>query len=359
MSTGSVQRVTIRHVAARSGVSVGTVSNVLNRPESVSEATRERVQRAIAELGFVRNANAGQLRTGRFRALGLIVLDITNPFFNEVARGAEDAANQAGYLTILCNSEESAEREHRYLDMLHEQRVDGILISPVYDDSARLGSRRQGPAIVLLDRMSSRGDLCAVAVDDVRGGALAAAHLVELGHRRIAYVTGPLAIRQCGDRLRGARQAIERAGLDPDAVLRVVERPTLATHAGRDAGQAMLDADDRPTACFCANDLLALGVLAALHAAGRDVPRDMAVVGYDDIQFAASASVALTSVRQPMYRLGFAAAQLALTEVVQEWEQHVHQQVVFQPELVVRESTGPPPGRRRRARAGGREGGRA
>jgi LacI family transcriptional regulator len=331
--------VTIGDVAKRAGVSVGTVSNFLNRPNAVAPATSARVQQAIEELRFVRNANAGQLRSGHFQALGLIVLDVANPFFTEVARGAEDAATEAGYVTILCNSDESIEKEERYLQVLEERRVECVLISPVGEDSQRLrGLRERGHAVVLVDRTTAQADQCAVAVDDVRGGELAAAHLIEAGHRQIGYVCGPLTIRQCTDRLRGTRRALENAGLDPEESLQVVEQTSLTVASGRDAVSMLTSADPTPTACFCANDLLALGLIAGAQSAGLNVPGDLAIIGYDDIDYASGCTVPLTSVRQPKYELGMAAAKLALAEAL-EPEQHAHQQIVFQPELVVRDST--------------------
>lgn len=336
---GTGRPATIGDVAKHAGVSVGTVSNVLNRPDAVAKATTERVQRAIAELGFVRNANAGQLRERHFRALGLVVIDVANPFFTELARGAEDAAHEAGYVTILCNSDESAEKEERYLQLLEERRVECVLISPVGHDSPRLRQlQERGHAVVLVDRRSPRADQCAVAVDDVRGGEMAVAHLLELGHRRIGYVCGPLSIRQCADRAEGSRRALAAAGLDSDEALRVVESPALTVAAGREAVIALCGGDEPPTAVFCANDLLALGVLAGAKAAELAVPEDLAIIGYDDIEYAAGGAVPLSSIRQPKYELGHAAAKLALAEA-REGDQHAHQAIVFQPELVVREST--------------------
>src|SRR5438874_3350652 len=191
----------IREGEKRAGVSLGTVSNVLNRPEIVALETRQKVQQAIAEIGFVRNDSARQLRAGRSQHIGLIVLDVANPFFTEVARGVEDLANQAGYVVILCNADDSVEKESHYLHVLEEQRTRGVLITPVQNDASYLQRfRQQGIAVVLLARPSRIKELCSVAVDDVRGGEIAAAHLIEQGHERIAFVHGPLSIRQCADR---------------------------------------------------------------------------------------------------------------------------------------------------------------
>jgi LacI family transcriptional regulator len=325
----------IRDVAERAGVSLGTVSNVLNRPDKVSEATREVVLAAIAELGFVRNSQAAQLRAGTSRSLGLIVLDLANPFFHEIARGIEDVATELGYALVLCNSDEQAAREDRYLQLLEEQRVRGMLITPVGPMSERLDAlRRRGTPTVLVDRHDPRVDCCSVAVDDVAGGELAGAHLVALGHRRIAYVTGPLSLRQCKDRLTGLRRAVA----DHDVVVDVIEVPALKARHGYEAARALFDDGVSPTAVFCANDLLALGVLRAAVSTGRRVPDDIALLGYDDIEFAADAAVPLSSVRQPTLQIGRTAAQL-LVEECDHPESHAHQQIMFRPELVVREST--------------------
>jgi LacI family transcriptional regulator len=329
----------IKDVAERAGVSIGTVSNVLNRPDKVAEATREQVLAAISELGFVRNSSAAQLRAGTSRSLGLIVLDMANPFFHDVAKGVEDVATELGYALVLCNSDEQASREDRYLQVLEEQRVRGVLITPVEVSSERLDAlRRRGTPTVLVDRHDPRVNCCSVAVDDIAGGEIAGAHLMSSGHRRIAYFTGPLSLRQCADRLAGLRRAVEVAGLNPDQVIDVVEVPTLKARIGYEAARARFDGGTDVTAAFCANDLLALGVLRAAVSTGRRVPDDIALLGYDDIEFAADAAVPLSSVRQPTLQIGRTAAQLLLEECDNPGH-HAHQQVMFKPELVTREST--------------------
>src|SRR5579859_7044439 len=332
----------MKDVASLAGVAVGTVSNVLNHPDLVRPLTRARVEAAMEELGFIPNGSARQLRAGRSRCLGLVVLDVTNPFFTEVARGVEDYAQAAGYAVILCNSDEAHDKERQYLRVLEEQRVRGILITPVHGRAPELRRiRDRGTPVVLLDRPGSAGQ-CSVAVDDRRGGEIAVSHLLELGHRRIALVNGPLAIRQCADRRRGALRAVEQAGLDPGQVLTEVPVPAMNPRGGAAAAEYLLHEarDTKPTAVFCANDMLALGVLRGLSQAGVSVPGDLAVVGYDDIEFAADAAVPLTSVRQPKYQLGRAAAELLLDEADRP-DEHEHRRIVFTPELVVRASSGP------------------
>jgi LacI family transcriptional regulator len=329
----------IREVAKRAGVSLGTVSNVLNRPEIVAAETRRRVQAAIEEIGFVPNGSARQLRAGRSQHIGLVVLDVANPFFTDVARGVEDTANQAGYVVILCNSDDSAQKENNYLQVLEEQRTQGVLITPVQNDASYLQRLRQrGIAVVLLDRPSRIKDLCSVSVDDVRGGELAVTHLLERGHERIAFVHGPLSIRQCADRRRGVLRALKAAGFNAEYMLVDITTSAQSASAGEACVEKLLSASIKPTAAFCANDLLALGLMRGLLRRGIAIPEDMALVGYDDVEFASVLSTPLTSIRQPKYELGRAAAELLLDEVRQP-SAHQHQHIVYQPELIVRASS--------------------
>ncbi|WP_327232933.1 LacI family transcriptional regulator [Streptomyces sp. NBC_01317] len=335
------QTVGIKDVARRAGVSVGTVSNVLNRPEKVSEPTRVRVRAVIDELGFVRSESARQLRVGTSRILAILVLDMTNPFFVAMARGAERAAREAGLGVMLCNSAGSASEEAEYLSLFAEQRVRGVLLTPA--DATGRNVRefaRQNIPFVHVDRAVPTADGCSVSVDDVTGGALAVRHLLAAGHRSVTYVSGPMDLPQCRDRRTGALAALREAGL-PDDALGHLETARLDVASGIDAGARLLGLAVRQTAVFCANDLLALGVLQAMYGAGVNVPGDISIVGYDDIEFAAAAVVPLTSVRQPAERMGRTAAEMLLDETEPDREHHTHRSVVLQPELVVRGSTQP------------------
>ncbi|HET6625545.1 MAG TPA: LacI family DNA-binding transcriptional regulator [Nocardioidaceae bacterium] len=329
----------VKDVAAAAGVSLGTVSNVLNRPERVSAGTRTRVEQAMADLGFVRNESARQLRAGRSSTLAYLMLDATNPFFTDVAQGIEETA-EAGRLSVfICNSAHRPEREAAYLNRLEQQRVQGILITPVDPDAAALDELpRRGTPIVIVDRIRSTNTHCSVAVDDVLGGRLAAEHLLEMGHTRIAFLGGPNSLGQVRDRREGVLQALDIAGLAPEALTNVVTA-ALTVAEGKNAGEriAGLPAANRPTAAVCANDLLALGLLQQCVGLGLRIPEDLAIVGYDDIDFAAAAAVPLTSVRQPRLQLGRTATELLLDEVSNP--DHEHQQILFTPELVVRTST--------------------
>lgn len=338
-SGGSVRSASVKDVAALAGVSLGTVSNVLNRPDRVSAKTRERVERAMQDLGFVRNESARQLRAGRSNVIAYVMLDATNPFFTDVAQGIEESAAGGDLSLFLCNSDQRADREHAYLQRLQQQRVQGILITPVDPDDPALDEVvRHGTPLVIVDRVRDVDSHCSVAVDDMLGGRLAVEHLLDLSHERIAFIGGPERIGQVRERLAGARQAMTDAGRDADDLV-VVTTDALSVAEGRGAGEriAGMARASRPTAAFCANDLLALGLLQQCVTLGIRVPEELAIVGYDDIDFAAAAAVPLTSVRQPRRNLGQTAAELLLDEATNP--EHRHQQVLFTPELVARAST--------------------
>jgi LacI family transcriptional regulator len=329
----------MREVAAAAAVSVGTVSNVLNAPEKVSATTVARVQAAISELGFVRNDAARQLRAGRSRSVGLVVLDVGNPFFSDIARAAEHRAGEHNLTVLLGTSDEDARRERAYIDAFDEQRVYGLLVSPVGDDLARLRAlQERGTPVVLVDRDGRGTSFDSVAVDDVAGARMAVAHLCDTGRRRIAFLGGPRELRQVRDRLRGAQEAVAAV---VGARLEVLEASAMTVLEGRAMGERLRERPParRPDAVFCANDLLAIGVLQALVLMGDvRVPGDVALVGYDDIDFARSAVVPLTSVRQPAQAIGETAFDLLVA--ASEDRDHVPEHVQFQPQLLVRDSTG-------------------
>lgn len=335
-------RASIKDVASLAGVSVGTVSNVLNRPDRVSPATRERVAEAVRKLDFVRNESARQLRVGTSGIVGLTVLDAGNPFFTDVASGAEQVITDAGYSLMLANSAETAEREGRHLDLFERIRAEGVLVSPVDATSTALARlRERGVPVVLVDRGTDVAHECSVSVDDVAGGQLATGHLLEQGHRHIAVVGGPQALRQVSERQIGAQAAVAgfADGTGRWARIEIVPTAALTIAEGRRVGVALADRApaERPTAVFALNDLLALGLLQSVTLAGLRVPEDVALVGYDDIAFAEAATIPLSSVRQPREDLGRRAAELLLEEIRDV--PHEHQQVRFTPELVARAST--------------------
>ena len=328
--------VSLRDVAKAAKVSVGTVSNVLNRPEVVAPETLARVQGTIKDLGFVPNGFARHLRSGHSRTLGLIVPDVANPFFTEVARGVEDAASKRDYAVFLCNSDESASKEDRYINVLIEQQVRGVLITPTDVKSDRLDAMRdRGIAVALVDREIKGRKQCSVSVDDVHGGQLGIEYLTGLGHTDIAWVCGPDSIPQVADRGAGVAKAAKFAGAKVETI-RVL---LMNTTQGEEAAKKILALKTTPTAIFCANDLVALGVMRTLRENKFKIPEQVSVLGYDDIEFAASAAVPLSSISQPAYQMGVTAADLLLNEC-EEADTHEHQQIRFQPQLVERASTG-------------------
>lgn len=329
----------LQDVAARAGVATGTVSNVLHSPHKVAPDTRARVEKAIDQLGYVPNAAARQLSRGRSGSVGLLVLDARNPFFTDLATGVEDAAGAMGLAVLLATSAERPDRERLYLDQFEQRRVDGLLVTPVGSSVGQLEAiRDRGTPVILLDRLASTSGFGSVAVDDVEGGRLAAEHLVDVGCRRIAFVGGPTSLEQVSNRLLGAEQATMAAGVP----LRHIATTRMSAEEGLRVGEelvAMLP-EQRPDGVFAANDLLALAILQTLVLAGIRVPADVAVIGYDDVSFAALASVPLSSVRQPSYRMGRRAMEL-LAEAMNAdpGRRTTPPQVVFTPELAARAST--------------------
>ncbi len=334
------RRASMKDVAALAGVSIGTVSNSLNSPGKVAPATRDRVLAAASELGWEPNETARQLRAGRSNTVGMVVMDVANPYFTDVFRGAEDYLFDRGFTASMGNSDQSLERETMLLDQFGRSSVAGVILAPMGTDlqAARRLTERNIP-VVLVDRIFD-DEFCGVGVDDVAGGYIAGRHLVESGHKRIAFIGGPQALSQVHNRLRGTRKALNEFG---GAALNVFPTENLSIPSGIRAAEELLElpASLRPTAAFCANDLLAIGFLQGMARAGLSVPEDMAIVGYDDIMYAASAAVPLSSIRQQKQEMGTTAARLLL-ETIDTLEQGNETDVrteIFTPSLVVRASS--------------------
>ncbi|MGC3953059.1 MAG: LacI family DNA-binding transcriptional regulator [Propionicimonas sp.] len=338
MVKNAARPVRIRDVAELAGVSVGTVSNVLNRPESVTSANLEKVRRAMDDLGFVRNDVARQLRQGVNPTFGLVAMSLMNPFFGGVAHAAQQVAEEFDHTVVVGSSDQDHAREDRYVDLFEQQRVRGLMIAPIAGASARLEAMRShGTPVVLLgsttdDRYSS------VQLDGVAAGYVAVQHLVESGRRHIAFAGGPL--HQVVDRLTGASRAVRDL---PGAWLTVMETADLSLSEGRRLGERLvaMAAADRPEAVFAANDLLAVGILQALLAGAElRVPDDIALVGYDDIDFASSATVPLTSIVQPTEQIAREAIRMLLAES-SDPTGYRREHVLLPPELVARASSSP------------------
>lgn len=330
--------VTIKDIAKKAGVSYATVSRALtNRPE-VNEKTRRDIQKLAEEMGYKPNALARGLVTRESKTLGLIIPDITNPFFPEVARGVEEAASRSGYNVFLCNTNWDAEKERTYIEVLEEKRVDGLIVASVTDDAKTLeGFTRGGAPLVLVNRVLKDIDTHYVVIDNLKGGYMVVEHLLGLGHKRIAFIGGLRHVEATRERLQGYMLALSSGGIPVDDKL--VYSGAFKKESGYQNAMKLLEVDQPPTAIFAANDILALGVIQAVQEAGLKVPDDIAVVGFDDIAFASYAEVSLTTIAQPKYIMGEMAAKI-LMEDIKEGAVREKKHIVLQPSLVVRKSSG-------------------
>jgi LacI family transcriptional regulator len=273
--------------------------------------------------------------------IGAVVPDPSSSFFSDTIRSMETALRRGGHHLLVASSGEDPAAEDAVIRLI-TPKIDGLVLSPAGEVGPAVADLAERRAVVIMDRGVDAPQLPSVVLDNRASAERATRVLLDSGHRRIALVNGPLAIRQCADRRRGAYQAVLQAGLDPTAVLTEVTVPAMNTRCGADAAdelRAIVPSGSAvPTAAFCTNDLLALGLLRRLSQLGAHVPGDLAIVGYDDIDFAADSAVPLTSVRQPKYRLGQTAAQLLLEEADAPAE-HEHRRFVFTPELITRASS--------------------
>ncbi|MBS1253923.1 MAG: Catabolite control protein A [Anaerolineales bacterium] len=329
------KRVTMADVARAAGVSLMTVSRVVNDKGGASKATRRRVQDVIERLGYRPSSIARGLATKRTGTLGVVVPDNSNTFFSEVARAAEHIAYAANHNIFLGNTEEDPQREVGILRSFEEKRVDGVLLcsSRLADDTLR-AVLAWHPAIVLLNRRLEGDPVSAVLIDDETGGQRATKHLLQSGHRAVGFLAGPPASYSGRQRAAGYCAALEEARLTYDPAWARSCSPEI--EGGREAARALLAHHPELTALFCYNDLVAVGALKACAELGRQVPEDMAIVGFDDIPLAALVTPSLTTCRVPRYELGSRAMELLLSQVNgHAGESRV---VVVRPELVVRAS---------------------
>jgi LacI family transcriptional regulator len=326
-------RVTIADVARLAGVSTMTVSRVINAKADVSPSTKARVERAIAQLEYRPSQAARTLTTRRSRTLGLLVPDITNPFFPEIVRGAEDVAWEHGYMVSLANTVEDSERERAALEHFEDHRVDGLLIcSARLPESALSAILRRHQAVVLLNRRVADERVASLEVDDAYGTRAAMAHLIAGGHRCIGLLAGPARSASSTNRRAGYREGLEAAGLRLDPTLVQDGEPSEA--GGHAALMALLARRSDVDAVVCYNDVVAIGALTALRELGRSVPEHVAVVGCDDVRLASLVTPALTTLHIDTYALGRQAALLLFERLRGEPPRHV----MLQPELVVRAS---------------------
>lgn len=347
-----MHRATVHEVAARAKVSTQTVSRVINNVPRVAACTRERVLAAIEALDYEPNTLARGLVTRRTHTIGVVVYDIANPYYAQLVRGMEDAAFSRGYDLIIGNSDADARKDLCYLGVFRRRRVDGILATiadPSHDDLG-VWNRASCP-VVFLDKFFCSENCSYVTVNNRQAAFQAVDHLLQIGHRRIGIVTASTtASDSVKERFAGYRGALSARGLDFDTSL-FVQCERQIEEGGYGAVRALLLQRDGPTALFCTNDAIAIGAMRAIYEAGLEIPRDLSVVGFDDVPIAGLLRVALTTVAQPIQRMGAAAVEL-LTERIEGGASLPHRQIVLDAHLVVRQSTSPP-----RAGSGGTPGG--
>lgn len=328
---------TLKDVARKAGVSVATASRVLGGYGYASQRARSQVLRAARLLDYTSNAVARGMVKRRTHTIGVIVSDNANPFFATVVRGIEDVVRAHGYAVILCNADENPAKEDVYLRLLREKQVDGLLLASSGPPTPHLRRwLRAGLPLVLIDRRL-RGVAADAALVDNRDGARAAVrHLIALGHRRIGIISGPPQVFTGQERLAGYYEALREQGIEPEADL--VRVGDFKPHSGHQLAREFVRMPHRPTALFVANNLMTIGALTALKELGVAIPQEMAVVGFDDMEWASILTPPLTAVAQPAYVLGTSAAQLFIQRL-----EHPHrppQEVVLKTRLVVRQSCG-------------------
>ena len=332
---------TIRDVARLAGVSTTTVSRVINRSGTVSEARRLRVERAINELAYVPNAVARHLRSKRTKTIALILSDITNPFFTTIARGVQDVAGPRGYAVTFANTDESESQEREYLQTLVQRQVDGVLLVPAGNspEPFRL-LRSQKIPVVLLDRRVSVRQVDEVRCDSEAGAYALVRHLLRLGHRRIAVITGRRHISTSTDRVAGYERALAWAEVPLDRDL--IRYDSFSLAGGYRMIKEILAVEPRPTAVFATNNFIAFGALRALREANVNVPGDMSLVTFDDLPEEWHDDPFLTVLAQPAYELGRQAAEL-LFERLEKGAQGKRRVIVLPGAVIPRRSSGPPP----------------
>ena len=331
---------TITDVAREARVSASTVSHVINETRFVSDQVKQRVHAAMEALNYQPNVIARSLRTRETLTVGVVVSDVTNPFFTSIVRAIEDEVLKQGYSIILCDTDEKPEREQAYLRLLMGRRVDGLIVAPSSGNADLLRSAiESGLPVVLLDR-SIPGLTADVVLSDNESGAFdAVSYLIGMGHRRIGIIAGRLEVSTGADRMAGYVRAIRTHGIPADESL--IEVAKFKRDIAYDKTMKMLNRAEPPTALFVCNNVMTAGTMAALKAAGKKVPEDISVIGFDDSEWAALMDPPLTVVAQPIVELGTRAAQ-TLMRRISRGRVKTPRAVVLKPELILRDSCARP-----------------
>lgn len=334
---------TIHDVAKKAGVAPITVSRVINNSGYVSDKVRTKVNQAIDELGYVPNVLARSLRSKRTNTIALVFTDITNPFFNTIARGVEDSASSAGYNVIFCNTDESEELEHKYIQLLLQKQVDGILLVPVDTRSQSINAiQDQDTPVVVIDRKVPYDNVDMVRGDSEGGAYQITKYLIDLGHQRISMLSGPKGISTAEDRVKGYTRAMEISGLSEHIDFHYGK---FAQQTGFKTTQTIFSRQIKPTALFAGNNLIAIGALSALRELKKAVPDDVSVVSFDGIPENLTVIPFLTTVDQPSYEIGKKATELLLSRIKNDPDTPIdYQEIVVPTKLNIRVSSAPPVG---------------
>jgi LacI family transcriptional regulator len=329
---------TIHDVAKKAGVAPITVSRVINNSGYVSDKVRIKVNQAIIELGYVPNVLARSLKSKRTNTIALVFTDITNPFFNTIARGVEDSAYRAGFNVIFCNTDESVEQEYKYIQLVLQKQVDGILLVPVDTRSKAIDAiQEQNTPLVVIDRKVPYDNIDSVRGDSEGGAYLITKHLIDLGHQRISMLSGPKGVSTAEDRINGYCRAMESSGLTQFIDYHYGK---FAQQSGFETTRALFSQEIKPTAIFAGNNLIAIGALSSLRESGMHIPQDVAVVSFDGIPENLTVFPFLTTVDQPSYEIGKKAAELLFSRIKNEPDgPKDFQKIVFPVTVNIRESS--------------------
>ncbi|MEA3311895.1 MAG: LacI family DNA-binding transcriptional regulator [candidate division WOR-3 bacterium] len=331
-----MERLTIRDVAHAAGVSINTVSRALSGKPDVNEETRKTILSAAEKLGYRPNKLARGLQSNKTQTVGVVITDIANPFFSALVKGVEESAREENYSIVLQDTDENYEKEKEAIQVLLAEQVDGLLITPVQTSKETIEDlKRTGLPFVLLGRHFDGLETDYVVTDDVQGGFQTTEHLIELGHKRIAMINGPLHISSAKERFQGYQKALDHYGIELDES--ILSAGAITTEDGYKVAKSLLGRQPQPTAVFAYSDFVAFGVMKAIREVGLEIPEDIAVMGYDDVEFSSCLEVPLTTVRIPKRELGRKAMKLLSKKI--EKEKRELQKCTLKARLIPRQST--------------------
>lgn len=328
-----IMAITIKDIAKKLNISYATVSKALSDSREISEATKEKVRNTAREMNYKPNAIARGLVMKKTKTIGLIIPDITNPFYPEIARAVEETVNKEGYSVIFCNSDWKCDKETEYVDLLISKKVDGIILAPTGEQMLELGNI--DIPIVIVGKRNGYNNSDYVVIDDKKGGFLATEHLIKCGCRKIMFVGGKQNVESNRDRLDGYKQALNLYNIAIDELM--IRNGNFKRESGYVLMREVLEKHYVPDGVFAGNDMLALGVIQAINEFGYKIPEDISVIGFDDIPFAELPEISLTTIAQPKYKMGILAAEEILAKIKNESVEDG--KIVMTPELVIRKTT--------------------